>query len=311
VSRNVKQFALTHPVTCRPLPEWNSIAVELLGTQTRLVQGPRWRHRVIEAGGGGEPLILLHGIGGHAETYARNLHNLAAAGFHVFAADALYHGYTDKEPYDDDDRHDLQVEALADLISALGYEWAHIEGESMGASIACHFGFKYPERTGKLILNTGFGHVRLDKTDFAPPPRSLDELKELSVKTILDPDYETMRRRMEWLVASPERMTDEMIRLRLKLYADPDINASMRNVYRIGREWKWKDFYTEADLADFQPTTLVFWTDGNPWEGPDYGEYVASCIPKASFYLMRDSGHWPQWEKPEEHDQVIVEFLRT
>jgi 2-hydroxy-6-oxonona-2,4-dienedioate hydrolase/2-hydroxy-6-oxo-6-(2'-carboxyphenyl)-hexa-2,4-dienoate hydrolase len=309
--RPVRRFELSRPVTCKPRSEWQTIAVELLGTQTRFVQGERWRHRVIEAGDGGEPLILLHGIGGHAETYARNMRNLAANGFHVYAVDALYHGYTDKQPYDDDDRYQLQVEALVDLIDALGHEWAHVEGESMGASIACHFGFMYPERTGKLILNTGFGHVKLEKSDFAPPPRSLDELKQLSIQTIVEPDHATMKRRMEWLVAEPDRMTDEMVQLRLRLYADPDVNAAMRNVYRIGRDWQWKDFYAEADLANFKPETLVFWTDGNPWEGPDFGEYIASRIPNGSFYLMEDSGHWPQWEKPEEHDQVLIEFLRA
>ncbi len=305
------RLVLRHRPEARPLAEWGSIAVELLGTQTRFVQGERWRHRVIEAGGEGEPLILIHGIGGHAETYARNLRNLASHGFHVYAIDALYHGYSDKTPYDDDERYDLQVEALADLIRALGYEWAHVEGESMGASIACHFGFKYPDMAGKLILNTGFGHVKLNKTDFIQPTSGLDELARLSVKAIVAPDLETMRRRMQWLVASPDRMTEEMVELRLRLYADPEVNASMRNVYRIGREWTWRDFYSEADLADFKPETLVFWTDGNPWEGPDYGEYVASRIPGAKFYLMEDAGHWPQWEKPEEHDQVVIEFLTS
>ena len=305
------RFQLANLVTRKPLGEWNSIATELIGTQTRFVQGQRWRHRVIEAGEGGEPLILIHGIGGHAETYARNLRNLADHGYHIYAIDALYHGYTDKEPYDDDERYDLQVEALADLIRALGYSWAHVEGESMGATIACHFGFKYPEMAGKLILNTGFGHVKLKKTQFLSTSSGLDELKWLSAQTILEPgDYDTMRRRMQWLVADPSRMTDEMIRFRLRLYSDPEVNASMRNVYRIGREWQWKDFYDEEQLASFSPETLVFWTDGNPWEGPDYGEYVASKMPAGSFYLMEDAGHWPQWEKPEEHDQVLIEFLR-
>ena len=115
---------LSKAVTCKPLDEWQSVAVELLGTQTRFVQGKRWRHRVIECGEGGEPLFLIHGIGGHAETYARNLHNLANNGFHVYAIDALYHGFTDKEPYSDEERWDNQVDALADLITALGYEKA-------------------------------------------------------------------------------------------------------------------------------------------------------------------------------------------
>ena len=25
--------------------------------------------------------------------------------------------------------------------------------------------------------------------------------------------------------------------------------------------------------------------------------------------VIEDAGHWPQWEKPEEHDQVLIEFI--
>ena len=73
---SVETLKLSKEVKARPLSEWPTIAVELLGTQTRLIQGKQYRHRVIECGDSGEPLILIHGIGGHAETYARNLHNL-------------------------------------------------------------------------------------------------------------------------------------------------------------------------------------------------------------------------------------------
>ena len=24
---------------------------------------------------------------------------------------------------------------------------------------------------------------------------------------------------------------------------------------------------------------------------------------------MLDAAHWPQWEKPEEHDQVLIDFI--
>src|SRR5262249_38311160 len=147
------------PVACKPLDQWGSIAVELLGAQTRFVQGPRWRHRIIEGGVGGEPLILLHGIGGHAEAFARNVCNLADHGFHVIAVDLLHHGLTDKEPYDDEKRIELQAEAVADLMSAMGWSQAHIEGESLGALVAFELGMNRPELCGKIVLNTGFALV--------------------------------------------------------------------------------------------------------------------------------------------------------
>lgn len=27
-------------------------------------------------------------------------------------------------------------------------------------------------------------------------------------------------------------------------------------------------------------------------------------------YQMQDAAHWPQWEKPEEHDQVLIDFIK-
>ena len=49
-----------------------SIHIDLLGTQTRLVCGERYTTRIIEVRNDKSPLILLHGGGGHAETYSRN-----------------------------------------------------------------------------------------------------------------------------------------------------------------------------------------------------------------------------------------------
>lgn len=294
----------------KPLSEWKSIATELLGTQTRLVRGKRWQHRVIEAGTSGEPLILIHGIGGHAETYARNLHNLADNGFHVYAIDALYHGFTDKEPWDPDNDVVIQAEALVDLIDALGHSWAHVEGESMGAEIAFEFGMRFPEHAGKIILNTGFGGVRLKRHDFVENPGGGSALEELSKQTVVNPSFDTVRKRMEWLVADPSRMTDEMVDIRLRLYSNKEIYESMQRVYRIGEKWNWILRWDEEDVKNFKPEALVFWTENNPGEAPDIGEYYASLLPHPLFYNMADAAHWPQWEKPEEHDQVLIDFIK-
>ena len=141
---------------------WKSLWVELSGSQTRFIKGKKYTHRVIEAGAG-EPLILIHGIGGHAEGYARNVMNLAK-NFHVYSIDALYHGYTLSDNFDHEQTTYRQAEAIVDLLDAEGHKWAHIKGESMGSHIAFEYGMYFPERAGKLILDTGAFFIDFKRT---------------------------------------------------------------------------------------------------------------------------------------------------
>jgi pimeloyl-ACP methyl ester carboxylesterase len=68
--------------------------------------------------------------------------------------------------------------------------------------------------------------------------------------------------------------------------------------------------YTEDDVKKMNVPALVFWTTHNPGSGPDTGEYYASLLPKGEYYLMQDAAHWAQWEHPEEHDRVTIDYLK-
>lgn len=312
-----QRFELSKQVTERPLSAWAPISVEFLGAQTQIIEGKRWNHRVIHKGDG-PPVFMYHGVGGHAETYARTLAAIAAGGYHVYAVDALYHGYSSKDDRPDDwwEATDLQVEAVVDLMNALGYDWVHFEGESMGAVIGFSFAMKYPELCGKVILN-GFGAIQTNKPqDQFPPPLgpSLAELGPLSVAAVTEPTYENVEKRLHWLVKDPNSITDEMVLVRQRLYQDPEINAAMRAVFGVGMPppdfaGVMKRAPKEDDIrGNWKPETLVLWSDHNPGQGVEYGEYCADII-GAKFYEFKDAGHWPQWEKPDEYAQVIVEFL--
>jgi 2-hydroxy-6-oxonona-2,4-dienedioate hydrolase/2-hydroxy-6-oxo-6-(2'-carboxyphenyl)-hexa-2,4-dienoate hydrolase len=286
---------------------WRSIWVELAGATIRVVKGEKYSTRVIEAGSG-DPLILIHGIGGYAEAYARNVMNLAKD-FHVYAIDALYHGFSTKEPFDSEQTTLRQAEAIVDLMDAEGLKTAFIKGESMGSNIAFEFGLKFPDRARKLVLDTGAYFIKFNRT-FQERPGGGTALADLSREAVVNPQRETVRKRLEWLVTSPDRITDEMVDLRLKYYTDPEINASMQRVNGITAPRQQNPRYTEEDCARLTVPSMVFWTEHNPGSGPDVGEYFASLIPNAEYYCMADAAHWPMWEHPEEHDRVITAFLK-
>jgi len=251
--------------------------------------------------------VLIHGVGNSAESFARNVMRLAEH-FHVYAIDALYHGYSTKERYDADRRVPLQAEAIVDLLNAEGLAWAHFEGESMGAGIAFELAMRYPERTGKIILNSGSYYVRLER-EFEATGGGVQLLMQLCRDSITDPGPASQRMRLEYFMARPEQVTDELVAVYCQMYADPAINASMQRVFGMTAARGNLAAWSEAEARGLKRRALVFWSDHNRGQPPAVGEYLAGLLPDAEHYLMKDAGHWPQWEHPEEHDEVVTKFL--
>jgi len=283
--------------------DWKSIFVELLGSEVRFITGEHYTTRVIEAGSG-EPLILLHGGGGHAEAYARNVMNLANH-YHVYAVDMLYHGMSSMEPGDAEDYQHHMVAAILEMMDIEGLPWAHFEGESMGAHITFRLGLDHPNRCGKLIINTG--HQVNFRKELPKPLNSVENAFRLSREYLDNPTTEGMRERLNWLMTTPDRVTDELVDLRVRIWALPETAASMRRIFNGAYKPRQ---YEEEDCAKLTPPVLVFWTEFNPSNPPETGEYMASLIPGAKYYCMKDAAHWPQWEHPVEHDDVVVKFLQ-
>lgn len=287
----------------------STIWLDLLGAQVHIL-GRRYHTRVIEAGAG-PPLLLLHGIGGHAEAFARNVVRLGQE-VRAMAIDLLWHGFSAKPPYIDGEDIPSYADQVLDLLNAEGIEKIDIEGESLGGWIGLWLALHHRDRVGRLILNTTAG---IRWTRGSPPERPQDGrelLAQRSLAAISEPTADTIRRRLEWLMARPERVTDELVELRLRLYSRPDIQASLGPVFRnaFAGEGAPRRTIFEDELASVRVPTLVLWTDHNPGSGPEVGRRIAARIPGSRFYVIRDAGHWPQWEQPEEHDRVVLTFLR-
>lgn len=283
----------------------NTIWLDLLGAEVRY-RGS-YRTRTIECGSG-TPLILIHGIGGHAEAYARNVRRLGSA-HHAIAIDLLWHGLSGKPAFPPDAMAEFSKQ-LVDLLDDVGAEKAAIEGESLGGWVAMSFALRHPDRVAKLILNTTAG-VKYDETSVTidhAGGRNL--LRERSLAALRDPNRETVRKRLEWLMASPDRVTEELIDLRYALYTRPDTNASLVKVFEQPfLDADSNERIPESRLANIQAPTLVLWSDKNPGTGPDAGQRLARLIPGAQFQCINDAAHWPQWEQPQQHDDLVLAFL--
>jgi 2-hydroxy-6-oxonona-2,4-dienedioate hydrolase len=258
------------------------------------------RTRFMSAGDPSKPLLLLlHGVGGHAEAYVRNF---GAHGEHFWtvAIDMIGHGWTDKPdiPYQlpDYQRHVLAV------LKALGRERAMISGESLGGWVATWMAVHHPQAVEKLVLNTSGG--------WTAHPAVMARIKTLSNQAASDPSWERIRARLEFLMCDPSTVTDDLIETRRAIYAQPGFAASMARIMCLqDMDIRRPNMITEGQYRGIKAPTLVVWTSHDPTATPEEGAQIADMIPGSRFIVMNQCGHWPQYEDAGLFNMVHVDFL--
>ncbi len=281
---------------------------DLVGAEVKFYEG-KYRTRVIEMGKG-EPFILIHGLTGHAETWSRVMPGLAEH-FRCIAIDLVYHGFSQKEPRDGK-LFDHYVAQVIDVMDVIGVSKAHVEGESMGGWTAMLLALKQPERLNKIILDTAAG-VDFDLQAVQHDP--LDENAKIVAAgraAVDNPTPETARAYMESLVAHPECITDELSEIRYKIFKNPEINESLKYV-RMTLDGGGAASYrlSEDQVSQINVPTLVLWSDKNPREKEDAGLRLASLINGSEYHCVKDAGHWPEWEVPDQHNAAVLNFLKA
>jgi 2-hydroxy-6-oxonona-2,4-dienedioate hydrolase len=281
-------------------PPWIWPQLMAAGFSQSWIDAGQIRTRVLEAGSG-PTLVLLHGTGGHAEAYARNLARLARR-FRTVVYDMVGHGFTDgpDRPY----TLDVYSDHLLALLDTLGIERAHLSGESLGGWVAAWFSQLHPDRVDRLILTTP-GNI-------TSKPETMERIRESTLRAVREASPETVRARLEWLFAPETRglVTDELVAVRLAIYSAPGYEQTMRNILVLQEpdtraRYAWNAEWT----GRIQAPTLIIWTSDDPTGTYEEGELLQRWISGSRLINIDGAGHWPQWERPEEFERRHEEFL--
>jgi pimeloyl-ACP methyl ester carboxylesterase len=228
--------------------------------------------------------------------------------------DFIWHGMSSRPTFSNgaagDDVHWLRQFTLQvlNLMEVLGLESASFEGESLGGWVALDLAINFPEKVDAIVLNTAWG-IALDKDWVKEGAADLDALRETSVAALKNPTLETLRTRLEWLMPLGG-VTDELVSLRQALWSIPETREALLEYYERLFSPGIEDFYFhEPDIRTIQSPTLVLWTDKNPIHGVDAAERLHQLVEGSALHIMEGCAHWPQWERPEEHDAVVCQFL--
>ncbi|MEV7970944.1 alpha/beta hydrolase [Sphaerisporangium sp. NPDC088356] len=255
--------------------------------------------RVLEAGDGPETVVLLHGSGGHAEAYVRNIGPLAEH-FRVLAVDMLGHGLTGKpdRPYE----IPAYVEHLRDVLDAVGADRAHLSGESLGGWVAAQFAVDHPDRVNRLILNTAGG--------LSSYPEVMKRFSELSRAAVRNPDRDGVRKRLQFLMLDPANVPEDLVEMRYLIYKQPGFEQAMDRILCLQEmPIRERNLLKESDLQRVTAPTLVVWTTHDPTAPVEIGQKFADAIPDARLEVMKDCGHWPQFEDAETFNRLAIAHL--
>jgi pimeloyl-ACP methyl ester carboxylesterase len=108
-------------------------------------------HYYVMGPSSGEPVLLLHGLGGSAENWQNLAPYLQQAGYRVYLLDLLGYGKSDRPPNFSYTVLD-QADVVLGVLNSLNLRQVDLGGWSMGGWIAQLVAARHPDRIRKLLL---------------------------------------------------------------------------------------------------------------------------------------------------------------
>jgi len=255
--------------------------------------------------GQGEPVILLHGLGGTKASFLPTISALADQ-FTLIAPDHLGFGESDKPvgaPYD----AKFFARSITTLLDELDIDSAHAVGNSMGGRVALELGMKYPDRVNKLVLLSPSLAWLKDRKWLNVVKLSRPELGLLQVAP--RPAVEAIVRRLVpggmdgWAAVG----LDEFLRVYCTPRGRAAFYAAARQIYLEEPNGE-NGFWTR--LQQLEPESLFVWGKQDKLVPIAFARHVERALPNA-YHLEQDCGHVPQIERPEETHAAIRRFLTS
>ena len=252
-------------------------------------------HRIVYLEGGtGETIVLLHGFGGYKDQWTAFAKYLK--GYHVVIPDISGFGESSQVPTDNYSV-ESQVGRIDRFVEVLKLDKFHMAGNSLGGAYAATYGAKHP---GKLLT------LALLDTAGVPSPSKSEFVLQLETGNNL-------------LLAGN---TEDVEKLLALIYAKtPPIPPAFKKI--LVADWIahtefnrkiWNDtnpfqFSLAPVLPQIQAPVLILWGDQDKMLDVGSVVFLEKNLKNSRTVIMKDTGHCPMIEKPEETAKAYRSFL--
>ena len=246
-------------------------------------------------------VVLVHGFSVPYFIFDPTFEFLTKSGYRVLRYGLFGRGYSDRPRtrYNSD----LFDKQLSDLLDALRFTSpVNLIGLSMGGPISATFTARHPERVKSLTLIDPSG----------ARPVSLTPMLKLAKVPIL---AETV---FGWMG------TEAMVKAAGKDFYDPKLVDHFIGKYKVQMQYKG---FKRALLSSIRNNMLnsfvkayeqvgkmdlpvqLFWGRDDGTVPFEHSNDLRAAMPNVEFHVIENCGHIPHYEKPDEVNPILLEFL--
>ena len=242
-----------------------------------------WYH---DSGGTTPALVFLHSGSGSGLAWNKQLQFFQQSGYRTITYSRR--GYV-PSIMGDPERQGVGADDLLLLLDHLELERVHLVGTAQGGVIATDFATAYQERLSSAVLaNTIFGIA--------------DEEFRLQLQRLMAPELRLLPAAFIALGPSYRHSNPDGVAAWETLHSHP---ASRKMVL----EHMSREIFLE-DLAQWDIPVLLITGDADLLMPASLMEIVHKRIPHSEFHVITDAGHSAHWERPDEFNQLALNFLK-
>lgn len=285
----------------RPLPA---------GTVAEFVEQPQGRLRVLTAGNGGSPVLLLSGAGldNALLSWRHLIPALAQCDHRVYALDWPKQGMS--RPWNARADNSALERCVLTVMDHYGIDRSHLVGLSQGGAIALGTALNAPDRVDHLVAIAPGGIISF--------PPGIHQLMWLMAKLPwLTSGISALMMSRRSMIAAVARRTlfpgflpgdfDDIVDEIAEEISRNGVRASDWQNASIG--WRTMNVDHMARLDRIGCPTLFIQGDRDPAIQPHFTRDAASRVPGARLEMLRGHGHWPNRQSPDLVNALIIEFL--
>ncbi|MDY6969654.1 MAG: alpha/beta hydrolase [Spirochaetota bacterium] len=255
-------------------------------------------HKVIYAEGGtGETLLFIHGYAQNKENWYM-IAKYLTPGYHVVSLDLPGFGKSSKIESKNYNIKE-QTKRLDEFCNKLNLGKFHIIGNSMGGTLAGSYALYAKEKVLSLsLLNTG-GVPKAEKSEFQKILEKGDK-NPFIIETRMDFDEF-----LKWIFVEvppiPGPVKDYFI---LQAKKNKEFNE------KIGKDLMNEKYAIDTfGIRKNKIKTLIIWGDKDRLCHVSAAYILHKEIPNSKLVIIKDCGHAPMFEKPEETVEQFKKFL--